>query len=78
MKIQEPVSIRPGSPERGTTRGSIVILGSASAFVATPSMVQYTTAKHALLGLTKNAGKRLVHRLKVAMYGSHVNNTNDS
>lgn len=38
-------------------RGVIVHLGSASSFVATPCMVQYTTAKHALIGLTKNAGK---------------------
>jgi len=57
MKSQEPTALTPGSPERGTTRGSIVIIGSASAFVATPGMIQYTTAKHAALGITKNAGE---------------------
>ncbi|EED21267.1 short-chain dehydrogenase, putative [Talaromyces stipitatus ATCC 10500] len=40
---------------RGATRGSIVTLGSGNSFVAAPEMVQYTTAKHAILGLTKNA-----------------------
>ena len=57
MKLQEAKLVKRGLPERGTTRGSIVIIGSASAFVATPGMAQYTTAKHAVLGITKNAGK---------------------
>ena len=55
-------ALRPnGSTDsgRGATRGSIVTLGSGNSFVATPHMVQYTTAKHAILGLTKNAGKLL-------------------
>ncbi|RYP63554.1 hypothetical protein DL771_009216 [Monosporascus sp. 5C6A] len=55
MKAQEPLPIDPSSPARGTTGGSIVSLGSAPSFVATPKMVQYTAAKHAVLGLTKNA-----------------------
>lgn len=57
MKSQEATITKPGSSERGFHRGSIVIIGSASAFVATPGMTQYTTAKHAVLGITKNAGK---------------------
>lgn len=56
MKTQAPVPTKPGDPARGTTRGCIVSLGSASGFVATPNMVQYTAAKHAVLGLTRNAG----------------------
>lgn len=57
MKSQEAKMIKPTSPERGVSRGSIVIIGSASAFVATAGMIQYTTAKHAVLGITKNAGE---------------------
>ncbi|KAM0816450.1 hypothetical protein AB5N19_02252 [Seiridium cardinale] len=67
MKSQEPIPLRSGSPERGSTRGSIVIIGSASAMVATPNMVQYTTAKHAVLGMTKNAA------LDNAAHGVRVN-----
>ncbi|PHH90747.1 hypothetical protein CDD83_2743 [Cordyceps sp. RAO-2017] len=52
---------------RGTGRGSIVILGSGSSFVATPSMVQYTAAKHAVVGLIKNAA------LDNAAHGIRVN-----
>ncbi|KIA75785.1 short-chain dehydrogenase [Aspergillus ustus] len=57
MKAQEPQCIGEASSRRGASRGSIVLLGSGSSFVATPGMVQYTTAKHAVLGLAKNAGK---------------------
>ncbi|RYP54380.1 hypothetical protein DL768_000797 [Monosporascus sp. mg162] len=62
MKGQGPRPI--GSPDRGTSRGSIVILGSGSSFVATPSMVQYTTAKHAVIGLAKNADTPMIQRAK--------------
>ncbi|KAF2963024.1 hypothetical protein GQX73_g10540 [Xylaria multiplex] len=57
MRTQEPKLIGSKDSGRGSSRGSIVILGSGSSFVATPCMVQYTTAKHAVLGLTKNAGE---------------------
>lgn len=57
MKSQEPQVVDKDCPARGTTRGVIVNLGSASSLVATPNMVQYTAAKHAVLGITKNAGK---------------------
>jgi NAD(P)-dependent dehydrogenase (short-subunit alcohol dehydrogenase family) len=56
MKSQEAIAVDSSNPLRGTTRGSIVHLGSASSFVATPKMIQYTTAKHAVLGVVKNAG----------------------
>lgn len=58
MKQQEPLSPiigRNGPRSRG--RGSIVLLGSCNSYVATPNIVQYTAAKHAVLGLTRNAGK---------------------
>ncbi|KAF2850047.1 NAD(P)-binding protein [Plenodomus tracheiphilus IPT5] len=67
MKSQEASMMKSGSPERGVSRGSIVIIGSASAFVATAGMTQYTTAKHAVLGITKNAA------LDNAKYGIRVN-----
>ncbi|RCI12011.1 hypothetical protein L249_1079 [Ophiocordyceps polyrhachis-furcata BCC 54312] len=67
MQRQEPKQVGSSSSGRGVSRGSIVVLGSGSSFVATPSMVQYTTAKHAVLGLTKNAA------LDNAVYGIRVN-----
>ncbi|KAL7624842.1 hypothetical protein AAE478_004056 [Parahypoxylon ruwenzoriense] len=67
MKSQEPKPVDPSSLNRGITRGAIVNIGSASSFAATPRMVQYTTAKHAVLGLTKNAA------LDNAAYGIRVN-----
>ncbi|KAM4060149.1 short chain dehydrogenase [Hirsutella rhossiliensis] len=57
MKVQEPRQV--GDPARGTTRGSIVNLASVSSFMAVPNMVQYTTCKHAIIGLTKTAGEHL-------------------
>ena len=47
--------VKPAS-ERGS-RGVIVNMGSCSSFVATPMMGQYTSSKHAVLGLTRNAGE---------------------
>ncbi|KAF9878626.1 hypothetical protein CkaCkLH20_04118 [Colletotrichum karsti] len=40
---------------RSSFRGAIVNMASASSYVSTPGMVQYTTSKHAVLGLSKNA-----------------------
>lgn len=56
MKAQEPRLYSSASPGRGATRGSIVLLGSAASLVVQPRMVQYTTSKHAVLGLARNAG----------------------
>jgi NAD(P)-dependent dehydrogenase (short-subunit alcohol dehydrogenase family) len=52
MKEQEP-----RVTDRGVARGAIVNMGSAASFVSSPMMVQYTASKHAVLGLTKNAGE---------------------
>ena len=41
---------------RGTTRGCIVNLASISSYIASPTMVPYTTSKHAVLAITKTAG----------------------
>ncbi|KAI7779335.1 hypothetical protein LA080_001006 [Diaporthe eres] len=55
MKIQEPHQASATDPARGTTRGSIVNLSSVSEFMAVSNMVQYTTCKHAISGITKTA-----------------------
>lgn len=56
MKAQEPRPYSNASPGRGSTRGSIVLMGSAASLVVQPRMVQYTTSKHAVLGLARTAG----------------------
>ncbi|KAL7794099.1 hypothetical protein V8C43DRAFT_305140 [Trichoderma afarasin] len=55
MQLQELKPVDPANPGRGGTRGSIVTLGSGNSFAAAPHLVQYTAAKHAVLGVTKNA-----------------------
>jgi NAD(P)-dependent dehydrogenase (short-subunit alcohol dehydrogenase family) len=59
MRSQEPVPISHRSSGRGVTRGTIVNIGSAASYVASPDITQYTTSKHAVLGLTKNAGESI-------------------
>jgi NAD(P)-dependent dehydrogenase (short-subunit alcohol dehydrogenase family) len=49
MKLQDS---KPGG-----SRGVIINMGSAAAYTATPMLTQYTTSKHAVLGLTKSVGK---------------------
>ncbi|KAI0108560.1 short-chain dehydrogenase/reductase SDR [Nemania sp. FL0031] len=44
-----------GQAERDVGRGVILNLGSCNSYWATPNIVQYTTAKHAVIGLTRNA-----------------------
>ncbi|KAL4778872.1 hypothetical protein BJX76DRAFT_352275 [Aspergillus varians] len=67
MRTQEPKGIKTSlGDDRGASRGAIVILGSAASFVATPSMSQYTTSKHAVLGLVKNAAlDNVAHNIRV-------------
>jgi NAD(P)-dependent dehydrogenase (short-subunit alcohol dehydrogenase family) len=57
MRSQEPRAVSAESKERGTTRGAIVNLGSASSLVAAPGVLPYTASKHAAIGLSKNAGE---------------------
>ncbi|KAI1109055.1 hypothetical protein F5Y14DRAFT_44828 [Nemania sp. NC0429] len=56
-----------GGGRREVGRGAILNLGSLNSYVATPNIVQYTTSKHAIMGLTKNAA------LDNAAYGIRVN-----
>ncbi|KAH0489948.1 hypothetical protein TgHK011_001437 [Trichoderma gracile] len=67
MRSQELTPVDPENTGRGGTRGSIVTLGSGNSFAAAPNLVQYTTAKHAVLGVTKNAA------LDNAGFGIRVN-----
>ncbi|KAI0469313.1 short-chain dehydrogenase/reductase SDR [Xylaria cf. heliscus] len=67
MKQQSSQSIYSGGRERDCGRGVILNLASCNSYWATPNIVQYTTAKHAVLGLTKNAA------LDNALHGIRVN-----
>lgn len=58
--------LRPGSAPRQIGRGVIINLGSCNSVMATPKLTPYTTAKHAILGLTRNAA------LDNAKYGIRV------
>jgi NAD(P)-dependent dehydrogenase (short-subunit alcohol dehydrogenase family) len=58
MKSQDAKQVSAAHPKRGTTRGSIVNLASVSSYISVPSMVQYTTSKYAVLGITRTAGKQ--------------------
>ena len=57
MRSQEPRAVSAYWQNRGTTRGSITNLGSASSLVAAPGVLPYTASKHAAIGLSKNAGE---------------------
>lgn len=59
MRVQKLRPVLDSAPGRGTTRGSIVNLCSASSLSAAWGVLPYTTSKHASLGLTKNSGEFL-------------------
>lgn len=48
---------RHGNTTRNLGRGSIILLGSVTSYIAGPGMLNYTTSKHAIIGVTKSAGK---------------------
>ncbi|KFA73012.1 hypothetical protein S40288_03261 [Stachybotrys chartarum IBT 40288] len=57
MKSQSVATIiTRGGQVREVGRGVILNLGSCNSYMATPHIVQYSTTKHAVIGLTKNAG----------------------
>lgn len=53
--------LSPLGDYRGSTRGAIVVLGSAASHVAMPVVSPYTAAKHAVVGMVKTVGKRPGH-----------------
>lgn len=57
MASQEPKQVDASIPQRGSVRGTIVNLASVTALVTPPNIVQYNAAKHAVLGITRTAGK---------------------
>ena len=57
MIKQESRTIESRTGPRSIGRGSIVNLGSGNSYVPVPGMVQYTSSKHAVMGVTKTAGK---------------------
>ncbi len=59
MKGQSILKVSSRGGERECGRGVILNLGSCNSYCATPNIVQYTTAKHAVIGLTKNAGEHI-------------------
>ncbi|TGJ81847.1 hypothetical protein E0Z10_g6906 [Xylaria hypoxylon] len=64
MKVQEAIPVSPTATcDRGLTRGAIVNVGSLASFIPQPHVVQYTPSKHAVLGITKNAGEKSTARL---------------
>ncbi|KAL8655900.1 MAG: hypothetical protein Q9210_000601 [Variospora velana] len=67
MKKQEPRSCLGRTGIRDLGRGTIINIASCNSFVPTLGIVQYTSAKHALMGITKNAA------LDNAPYGIRVN-----
>lgn len=62
-------SSRHGNTTRSLGRGSIVLLGSITSYITGPGMLNYTTSKHAVIGITKSAGKLAEHK---AAYVSSV------
>ena len=56
MCQQAPLTVQGRTGERNVGRGAIVNLGSANSYIATRDMVQATASKHAVLGITRNAG----------------------
>ncbi|KAF4157485.1 hypothetical protein CNMCM6936_005060 [Aspergillus lentulus] len=67
MKNQEERLVAGRTGPCSVGRGSIVNLASANSVVAFPEIVQYTAAKHAVLGITKTAA------LDNAPHGIRVN-----
>ena len=57
MVKQELRSIKSRSGERILGRGSIVNLGSSNSYITFSGFMPYTASKHAMVGLSKTAGK---------------------
>jgi NAD(P)-dependent dehydrogenase (short-subunit alcohol dehydrogenase family) len=56
MKSQSRTTVTCRDKPRDGGKGSIVNIGSIHSFLSAPGTAQYTTSKHAMLGLTRSAG----------------------
>ncbi|KAI2618026.1 NAD(P)-binding protein [Hypomontagnella submonticulosa] len=66
MRSQEPKQVHPGSPKRGTARGTLVNMASLMSYIPLPNMVQYVTSKHAVMGISKTAAlENVTHGIRV-------------
>ena len=59
MSQQEAREVKGRYGPRNIGRGSIVNLGSGNSYVAVPGHMPYTSSKHAVIGITKSAGRLL-------------------
>lgn len=57
MRLQEPKQLHPTQPKRGVSRGTVVNMASLLSYMVLPSMVQYVTSKHAVMGISRTAGE---------------------
>ena len=57
MSVQEPIVYEGRHGRRSLGRGSIINLGSAASYMASEGMLSYVASKHAVIGITKSAGK---------------------
>jgi len=57
MKSQSVATLDNRGKIRDVGRGVILNLGSGNSYIAMPDTAPYTTTKHAVMGLTKSAGK---------------------
>ncbi|KAI1465804.1 NAD(P)-binding protein [Daldinia caldariorum] len=66
MKTQDLAAVDPARPERGGTRGSIVIIGSYSSLFPIRGLAPYTAAKHAVMGIANTAAlESAIHNISV-------------
>ncbi|KAK8078876.1 hypothetical protein PG994_002683 [Apiospora phragmitis] len=72
MKSQDPKPVHQKHPERGLSRGVIVNLASVSSYISVPCMMQYTTSKHAVLGITKTAGTSFSYTTPIAYFHANL------
>lgn len=68
MKEQDRKLVPGRNGPRDIGRGVIINLGSCNSYIATPKIVQYASAKHAVMGITKSAG-----RLPLGLFRISVN-----
>lgn len=57
MQKQAPKTFKSRNGTRDIGKGAIVNIASANSFAGLPGKMSYTVSKHAVMGLTKMAGK---------------------